>query len=498
MTDKIDKIDNIDITKKNEKIAEKSKNSENLQKSTPKIQNQPPKGEIDIYSEKSENLYHRVDKIFSMGVLQEEISKMDEISQYKNKNGFDPDFFENKKFMIEAKMKEIENMITFGAMNLDEYKKSISNQLKWEDELIVFAQKDQKISKEEVEVILTRINKRKELINSELNQEVNEEEIEETPIIEDSDKMQVEKQKESETENQKFLSKEDENKEFSQNISIISEKSAAPVETKPEEIQNKKLYEEIKGRLNEYKDAALYFRKIGSAKQEEDAISKAKELINAVKQFENFDEKSVDEFSLPIGVTPDYICGESKQERLNHFSEIIKEFSKRKNELNDALQQRADKLKTIDKKEFAKIKDAVKKDFDDRKAKIEFYNKLIGKLTEYAKNPWTPSPLFSWVEEEDRTEKTNEEIDQYMVDIYIGKTTYDKNSAYLYVILSKKTFIIKILILFIDLGENKQLEEYVYFKEFPNYDHRIKWRLDKSEFNHLHRKTIEFQVWKKQ
>lgn len=443
MTDKIDKIDNIDITKKNEKIVEKSKNSENLQKSTPKIENLPPKGEIDIYSEKSENLYHRVDKMFSMGVLQEEISKMDEISQFKNKNGFDPDFFENKKFMIEAKMKEIENMITFGAMNLDEYKKSISNQLKWEDELIVFAQKDQKISKEEVEVILTRINKRKELINSELNQEVNEEEIEETPIIEDPNKMQVEKQKESETENQIILSKEDENKEFSQNISIISEKSAAPVETKPKEIQNKKLYEEIKVRLNEYKDAALYFRKIGSAKQEEDAISKAKELINAVKQFDNFDEKSVDEFSLPIGVTPDYICGESKQERLNHFSEIIKEFSKRKNELNDALQQRADKLKTIDKKEFAKIKDAVKKDFDDRKAKIEFYNKLIGKLTEFAKNPWTPAPLFSWVEEEDRTEKINEEIDQYMVDIYIGKTTYDKNNAYLYVILSKKTFILK-------------------------------------------------------
>ena len=85
-----------------------------------------------------------------------------------------------------------------------------------------------------------------------------------------------------------------------------------------------------------------------------------------------------------------------------------------------------------------------------------------------------------------------------MVDIYIGKTTYDKNNAYLYVILSKKTFILKILILFIDLGENKQLEEYVYFKEYPNYDHRIKWRLDKSEFNHLNRKTIEFQVWKKQ
>jgi hypothetical protein len=417
------KIDNIDIT-----ISPQPQEQPKAEVSEPKII-EPVK--IDLYSEKSENLYHRVDKMFSMGVLQDELTKMDEISQYKKKNGFDPDFFDNKKFMIEAKMKEIENMITFGAMNLDEYKKSISNELKWEDELIIFAQKDQKISREEMDVIVSRINKRKELINAELNQEVNEDEQVESAETNEEIKP-VENEKEKIT-----TKEEDNNKPYSQNISIISEKSAAPVEIKPKEIQNKKLYEEIKSRLNDYKDAALYFRKIGSTKQEEDAISKAKELITAVKLFENFDENSVDEFSLPIGVTPDYICGESKQERLNHFSEIIKEFSKRKNELNDALQQRADKLKTIDKKEFMKIKDAVKKDFDERKAKIEFYNKLIGKLTDYAKNPWVPAPLFSWVEEEEKTEKINDEIDQYMIDIHIGKTTYDKNNAYLYVILSK-------------------------------------------------------------
>lgn len=384
---------------------------------------------IDLYSEKSENLYHRADKMQSLGALMEEKKLMDVIIEYKKKNGFDPDAFETKKDIIDVKYKEIENIISFGAMDLNEYKTSITNQLKWDEELIKFAEKDQKITSKEKEKVIERIKKRIEIIQSELSQEVQEEEEEQ------NEEENIEQDIES-----KPAGKEDSTANSTAKISTENEikaESAIPLEKKPPEIKNKKLYEDIKVKLNDYKEAAEYFRKIGSAKQEEDAYSKAKEFQAAIKLIENGKEDQVDEFALPIGITPDYICGYSKQERLNKFSEIIKEFSRRKNELNEALIQRTEKLKTIDKKEFMKIKDIIKKDLDERKAKIDFHNKLILKLTEYAKNPWVPAPLYSYIEEEEKIEKINEEIDQHWIHIYIGKSTYDKENAYLMVNLSK-------------------------------------------------------------
>ncbi len=77
-----------------------------------------------------------------------------------------------------------------------------------------------------------------------------------------------------------------------------------------------------------------------------------------------------------------------------------------------------------------------KKDLDSMKEKIEFYNKLIAKLTESAKNPWVPAPLYNYVEEEEKIEKINQNIDPQVAEIYFGKTTYDKD-CYLYATLSK-------------------------------------------------------------
>jgi hypothetical protein len=385
----------------------------------------------DIYQEKSEKLYHRVDKMSSMGVLSDELGKMDEIIAFKAKHEFDPDYFESKKDMIAVKMKEIENMISFEVLSLEEYKNNISNQLKWEEELINFANKDTKVTKEELEKILERINNRIALINSELTQEVPEEQEEEESNDKDRDKDKDEAANTTTTTS---------TVEITDNKIKLDPKVVEPVpniSNKPVEIKNKKLYEEIKTKLGDYKDAAVYFSKIGSAKQEEAALAKAKEFDHAAKLFEEGKENQVDEFSLPIGLSPDFICGEDKQSRLNHFSTIIKEFSKRKNELNEALQARAEKLKTIDKKDFAKIKDAVKKDLDERKAKIDFYTKFIAKLTDYAKNPWVPAPLYSFVEEEEKTEKINEEIEPMTVEIHIGKSNYDKDNAYLYITMSK-------------------------------------------------------------
>lgn len=355
----------------------------------------------------------------SIGVLQNELEVLDNIIEFKTKNNYDPDYFENKKTMVEAEIMKIENLCSVGVMSLDMYKKTIQNELNWEEQLVSLIQKDIKTPQDELKIVKERINKRIDIIKSELEQEIDEEPEEESVAVEIN-----EETKPLDVQN---------NQQNSSENNVINTETEKLVEKKPIEIKNKRLFEEIKSRLIDYKDAADYFRKIGSAKQEEDAFNKARDLHQALRSFEEGKEDSVDEFSLPIGITPDYICGSTKQERLNNFSNIIKEFSKRKNELNDAVKERAEKLSKLDKREFAKIKDAAMNDLKERKNKVEFYTKLIGRLTEYAKNPWVPAPLYSYVEEEEQIERFNEEIEPLHMDLHIGNTTYDKSNAYLWV-----------------------------------------------------------------
>ena len=360
----------------------------------------------------------------SIGVLQDEQNTIEEIIKYKKDKGYDYDYFESKKDLVEIEIDKLQNLCVCGAMDIETYKKIISSQLKYEDQLIEYANKDKKITKAQLNKVIERINKRKEIINNELTQEVQEEEEEENPNVEENPTVEEHKTVEQPIEVDKHAVENIEEKKSIEHEPRIS---------KPVEIINKELYEEIKKRVFEYKEAIDYFKKIGSADQETDATAKARELVKALKEIEV--GKDVDEFSLPIGINPDYICGYSKQDRLNHYSNIIKEFSKRKNELNQTLQIKIDKMKTMDKKDFAKIKDAAKKDLDNTKSKIDFYNKLIAKLTEAAKNPWVPAPLYSYVEEEDKVEKINDSIQAQTLKIHIGDTTYDKD-CYLYVTLS--------------------------------------------------------------
>ena len=381
---------------------------------------------IDVYSERLESLFHKTEKMKSMGVLQEELKVLDEIISFKSKNNFDPDFFENKKTMVEAEIMKIENLCTVGVMSIEMYKKTIQSELNWEEQLLVLTEKDSNTSQDELKIVRERINKRIETIKAELTQEIEEEPEEEQDNINSIEPNASED-----------LAGKVTIVVVKTNEAVISTETVKPIENKPIVISNTKLYEEIKAKLQDYKEAAEYFRKIGSAKQEEDAFNKAREIQQAVRLFDEGKENKVDEFSLPIGITPDYICGSSKQERLNNFSNIIKEFSKRKNELNDALKERAEKFSKLDKRDFAKIKDSAMKDLQERKNKVEFYTKLIAKLTEFAKNPWVPAPLFSYVEEDEQIEKINENIEASTVDIYLGKSTYDKDNAYLMITLRK-------------------------------------------------------------
>jgi hypothetical protein len=60
--------------------------------------------------------------------------------------------------------------------------------------------------------------------------------------------------------------------------------------------------------------------------------------------------EEVDELNLPIDVSPDYICGCSKQDRLNKYSNIIKEYSNKKNELSQKIEKAKQTIQSTNNK----------------------------------------------------------------------------------------------------------------------------------------------------
>ena len=108
--------------------------------------------------------------------------------------------------------------------------------------------------------------------------------------------------------------------------------------------------------------------------------------------------------------------------------------------------------------------------------------KLIELLKEQCKKPWIPAPLYSKTTEEVKYEKINANIPLYTMVITFGKSTYDKDKIYLYLVLNYS---------------DKTKTEYVYPKSGSDFESEIKWAFDKSEFKHLWRKSLEIQLYHK-
>jgi hypothetical protein len=56
---------------------------------------------------------------------------------------------------------------------------------------------------------------------------------------------------------------------------------------------------------------------------------------------------------------------------------------------------------------------------------------------ELIKNEWTPCPLFSFIDEEEKVEKIFEDVEQNVLQINIHSAAYEDPNAYFYINLSK-------------------------------------------------------------
>ncbi len=120
------------------------------------------------------------------------------------------------------------------------------------------------------------------------------------------------------------------------------------------EIKDMFLYETLKKRMVEYKLAIEYFEKTGLREQEKDATCKVREIQKAIIKLE--DGKEIDDVNIiPESVNSDYICGCSKQDRLEKFTKLIKEYNNMKNEISAQQNKVLERFNQLQKKDQLKI-----------------------------------------------------------------------------------------------------------------------------------------------
>ena len=403
----------------------------------------------DKYPLQQEKIFHRINQMKSLTVLEKEIEVCKMIIAYKKKNNLESKEWENKIEQANKQLNDIKLKVENNEMDIEAYKKTIEDELKYEQKLLdVYLPKDQTSTQLQKDTIKKRINIRILVINKEIKDSSNENE-------EPKNKIKKEEQKE-EPKNEIKEEPKDENKDPN--------------------VEKAKYIDLL---LQQYLSARNYFKENELKEQEKDSINKCKDIINAKKEIQLGNIESIDLNLLPTPIKPEYIYGYSNDERTTKFKEIIAEIVKQKEEIVEKKTSYNDKLSKLKKRELEKMKDQAKQVLDSYQSKIDKFDSEIEDIKEKMKNKWIPAPDYCNMPEEEKIEKINKDIPEYTMRIHFGKTNYDKDNIYLKVKL--------------DLGE-KEMNKEVKLKSDKNFDETWDWTFEKREFKSLHRKCLEIQM----
>ena len=417
----------------------------------------PSKNADDLYPLQQEKIFHRINKMVSLTVLEKEMKLCKLIIEYKKKNQLEFKDWETKIEAAQKQLDEIKSSVEEGKMDFEAYKKTIEDELNYEQTLLnVYFQKDQMSTPAQKEIIKKRINDRILIIYKEINNEVEDEEEEQ------------EKEKEEEE-------KKEENKTEANNSTNANEAS----NTAQTNEDKTKLYVDLL--LQQYLSAKNYFKDNELKEQEKDCVDKCKIIIMAKKKLQAGNAKEVNLNELPKSIKPEYIYGYSTEERTSKFKEILAEYIKQKDEIDNKKKSYMEKLQKLNKRDFAKIKDQAKSVLDSYQSKIQKYNETIENIKENYKDKWTPAPEYIRLEEEDKVEKTNNDIPENTMRIHIGKTDYDKDNVYLKVHLTTT---------------DKELTKDVQLKGAKDFNETWDWTFEKNEYKHLDKKFLLIEMEK--
>ena len=392
----------------------------------------------DIYFENTENKYHNIKTMKCISVLENEIKVCDEIIKFKKDNKYDDeDIWESKKVLVETNFRTMKNFVEEGAIGFDEYKKEITDELKYDEKLFNIINNDKSLKEIEIPELKNRINKRIELIKVEIKQ--------------------LEESQNKEEEEEEDLNVPKDNK------------------------LNNKLLKIVKDKYNEYSKAKEYFIKNNLEDQLNETNNILKKLEKAEKNIEELYSQRVKENSLPGEITPIFINGCSTNERISKFKEILKEMIIQKNNINKDINEINTKMKNLKAIELELVESEFKKEINSKKEKVTLYEKLINIIKQCLKDKWIPVPLYQKEKKIEKIETFNDLVEKNVLNIHIGKIEEIKESH---------------LMLEIHLDIGKGYSDIVNQKKDKSFDYNIDWIIEK-EFRDIYKYDLGILIKQK-
>ncbi len=392
----------------------------------------------DIYFENTENKYHNIKTMKCISVLENEIKVCDEIIKFKKDNKYDDeDIWESKKVLVETNFRTMKNFVEEGAIGFDEYKKEITDELKYDEKLFNIINNDKSLKEIEIPELKNRINKRIELIKVEIKQ--------------------LEESQNKEEEEEEDLNVPKDNK------------------------LNNKLLKIVKDKYNEYSKAKEYFIKNNLEDQLNETNNILKKLEKAEKNIEELYSQRVKENSLPGEITPIFINGCSTNERISKFKEILKEMIIQKNNINKDINEINTKMKNLKAIELELVESEFKKEINSKKEKVTLYEKLINIIKQCLKDKWIPVPLYQKEKKIEKIETFNDLVEKNVLNIHIGKIEEIKESH---------------LMLEIHLDIGKGYSDIVNQNKNKSFDYNIDWIIEK-EFRDIYKYDLGILIKQK-
>lgn len=351
-----------------------------------------------------------------------------------------------------------------------------------------------KLSTELKNDIKNRILERIRLMEEELKgieeAKKQEEEEEKEDVKEESKNEEKVEPKKDEEEKEKIdiIQKEEPKKEIKKEEKVPEikqeEKKEKPNEltasTLLEKEKQKETIKRLNERLDEYRDAMDYFAKIDQVDKIEQTRERARKIDAAIKALKRGEE--IDEFSLPIKITPEFICSMTREEKLVKYKEIVKYYLLREKDQKHQLSVKKHYFQSLKKSEVQKKLSQMKKELDSYVNEAKRCAEMVKKLKEYMGNPWMPVPLFEKKEEQELIEVKNDEIEENTVLLQIKKTEEKNYGDLMNIILPGS------INEMISLSNISPTEQFLYNQSI---------HLEKQDMKHLSKKTIDVLIYQR-
>ena len=252
--------------------------------------------------------------------------------------------------------------------------------------------------------------------------------------------------------------------------------------------EKKDLTKIIEERIKEYQSAIKYFNENNLEEKKPEALDLLKKLEGLLQKSKSPKSSNIDEKDIPNKITPEFIYGYSTDERIKKFLEIITVILKEKEKIQKEVQNITQGLFKLTSEQLKEKSEEIEKTFEGYKVQKLKYDSILNIIKEDFMDEWKPAPLIANSNSVSQVDKRNEEIEENTIIIKFGKTDYIKDKTN--VVITAELPEIK--------GENGEKLIDQWMQKAPgDWDHSIKWTVDKDDYFKIFEKNLIFKVEEK-